>query len=117
MPINIRQIKGMDVNTGEALSGIAHLRQSITDILTTYFGTRVMRRTYGSKLFDLIDAAGNKETIVKVYYAIALALYDWEPRFHLTRVIAEDQTMSGKMSFTLFGEYLGQAVEVNNISF
>jgi phage baseplate assembly protein W len=112
----ISQIKGMDAKTGATLSGIAHLRQSITNILTTYFGTRVMRREYGSKLFDLIDATGNKATIVKIYYAVAVALYDWEPRFHLTRVIAEDQTMSGKMSFTLFGEYLGQAVEVGGVT-
>jgi phage baseplate assembly protein W len=106
---------GMDINTGKLLSGVDHLKQSIHDILITFFGTRVMRRTYGSELFALIDAAGNKETIVRVYYAVAVALHLWEPRFDLERVQASDQTMTGTMNFTMEGQYLGQKIEIRNI--
>jgi len=35
---------GIDASTGKALGGIAHVRQSVRDILTTPLGTRVMRR-------------------------------------------------------------------------
>ena len=49
-------MRGMDRNTGRALEGIAHLRQSIRDILTTPIGSRVMRWEYGSRLFRLVDA-------------------------------------------------------------
>nr|VFK47168.1 MAG: hypothetical protein BECKTC1821D_GA0114238_104214 [Candidatus Kentron sp. TC] len=38
---------GMSAFTGKHFSDIAHLRQSITDILTTPIGSRVMRREYG----------------------------------------------------------------------
>ncbi|NYZ70451.1 baseplate assembly protein W, partial [Endozoicomonas sp. SM1973] len=41
--------------TGKPLSNLDHLRQSITDILTTRIGTRLMRRDYGSRLPELVD--------------------------------------------------------------
>ncbi|MBD3768115.1 MAG: GPW/gp25 family protein [Gammaproteobacteria bacterium] len=46
---------GINAQTGKPLSGIDHLRQSISDILTTRVGTRVMRRDYGSQLPELAD--------------------------------------------------------------
>ncbi|MCV6588938.1 MAG: hypothetical protein OIF57_07920 [Marinobacterium sp.] len=48
-------MQGMDSVTGKPLADMAHIRQSITNILTTPIGTRVMRRDYGSVLPDLID--------------------------------------------------------------
>ena len=48
-------MNGINAHTGQALSGIDHLRQSIRDILTTRIGTRVMRRDYGSRLPTLVD--------------------------------------------------------------
>ncbi len=53
-------MRGTDANTGKALSGLEHLRQSVRDILTTPIGTRVMRREYGSQLYALIDAPLNR---------------------------------------------------------
>ena len=52
-------VTGINTNTGRSISGKAHLRQSIADILSTPIGSRVMRRNYGSHLFDLIDQAAN----------------------------------------------------------
>lgn len=46
---------GINAQTGQPLSGIDHLRQSIRDILTTRSGMRVMRRDYGSRLPALVD--------------------------------------------------------------
>ncbi|MEW7978507.1 MAG: GPW/gp25 family protein [Candidatus Sedimenticola endophacoides] len=53
-------MQGMHAITGQHLAGEAHLRQSIIDILTTPLGTRVMRRDYGSRLFELVDAPINR---------------------------------------------------------
>lgn len=77
---------GMDRNTGRQLAGDAHLAQSIADILTTPIGTRVMRRDYGSALFELIDAPLNALTRLRLFAATADAIRRWEPRLLLTRV-------------------------------
>ncbi|MCJ7475671.1 MAG: baseplate assembly protein W, partial [Wolbachia endosymbiont of Homalodisca vitripennis] len=48
-------MKGMDAKTGKALEEIDHLKQSIIDILTTPVNSRIMRRSYGSRLLELVD--------------------------------------------------------------
>jgi phage baseplate assembly protein W len=107
---------GMDRITGQALGGIDHLRQSITDILTTRLGSRVMRRTYGSRLFDLIDAPLNRSTIVDLYAATADALKRWEPRFKLTKaqIVSSD---IGTVTLDLTGDYLpdGKTITLSGI--
>jgi len=77
---------GMSRTTGKPLSGDAHLRQSIVDILSTPIGTRVMRRDYGSLVPELIDAPFNRGTAIRLYAAVAQALRRWEPRLALARV-------------------------------
>ncbi|MFC3549450.1 GPW/gp25 family protein [Lysobacter cavernae] len=79
-------MRGMDANTGRALDGVDHLRQSIADILTTPIGTRVMRRDYGSLIPELIDQPFNGATRMKLYGATATALMRWERRIRLTRI-------------------------------
>jgi phage baseplate assembly protein W len=77
---------GTDATTGKPLEGLAHLRQSITDILTTPLGSRVMRRTYGSLLMQLIDQPFNGATAVRLYASVAEALMRWEPRIRVLRI-------------------------------
>jgi Phage baseplate assembly protein W len=50
---------GLDRRTGESISGLDHLRQSIEDILTTPLGSRRMRPEYGSKLRRYVDMPVN----------------------------------------------------------
>ncbi|WP_281545900.1 GPW/gp25 family protein [Grimontia sp. SpTr1] len=100
-------MKGMSRQDGKALTGIAHLRQSLTDILTTPIGTRVMRRDYGSRLFELIDAPLNDATIAEIYVATAEAIERWEPRFKLLQVAVTD-IRAGHVTLDLAGEYLPQ---------
>ncbi len=88
----VRRMRGINAMTGKALDGIAHLRQSIRDILTTPLGSRVMRRNYGSRLFDLIDNPINDQTLVEIFAATADALIKWEPRLKVTRVQARSVT-------------------------
>ena len=98
-------MRGMDRNTGRALEGVAHLRQSIRDILTTPIGSRVMRREYGSRLFRLVDAPLSKGLLTDIYAATAEALDRWEPRFRLLRVRAR-AAGEGHLSLDLEGKYL-----------
>ncbi len=103
---------GMHGGTGKRLDGLAHLKQSITDILTTPVGSRVMRREYGSRLFELIDAPVTPATLIDLYAATAEALARWEPRFRLTQVTSRGVNAAGKMQLTLTGEYLPEGREV-----
>ena len=96
---------GMDRSNGAPLSGNAHLAQSIGDILGTPIGTRVMRRDYGSMLFDLIDQPLNGATRLLIYAATALALARWEPRIRLRRVtLSVDAGASGAASLQIEGD-------------
>lgn len=95
---------GLNRNSGAPLLGIDHLRQSIVDILTTPIGSRVMRREYGSRLYQLIDAPLNRQTIVDIYTATAEALLRWEPRLNVTRVHIEN-IESGWIQLAIEGEY------------
>ena len=96
-------MRGMDAATGRAIDGIAHLRQSIADILTTPIGTRVMRRDYGSLLMELIDQPFNGTTRVRLFGATATALMRWEPRIRLTRVDLVPGTEPGSFLLDIEG--------------
>ena len=79
---------GTNAQTGKELTGLAHLRQSVRDILTTPIGTRVMRREYGSRLMELVDAPLTPATLTEIYAAAAEALARWEPRLRVDRIKA-----------------------------
>ncbi|WP_461210413.1 GPW/gp25 family protein [Desulfocurvus sp. DL9XJH121] len=107
---------GMDSQSGAPLSGLAHVRQSVSDILSTPVGSRVMRRDYGSRLPDLLDAPVSPELVVEVYAETAAALARWEPRFKLSSVrLAEAE--AGHMVLDLTGEYLvdGKTVALEGV--
>lgn len=110
--LQIKQQQGMDRKTGKVISDLAHLQQSIEDILSTRLSTRVMRRHYGSDIPNLIDAPTNQLTLIHIFVATAKALKKWEPRFKLKRVNQQTTTMSGKSSIYLEGEYLGRYVSL-----
>lgn len=109
-------MNGINATTGKRLGGLDHLRQSIRDILTTPIGSRVMRREYGSRLFQLVDAPMNRATLLDLYAATAEALERWEPRFRLTSVQAVSAA-PGRVELDLTGEYLpdGRTVTLDGI--
>ncbi|WP_322999952.1 GPW/gp25 family protein [Castellaniella sp.] len=98
-------MSGTHAITGKSLDGLAHLKQSIRDILTTPIGSRVMRRQYGSQLFDLIDAPTNRRAMAAIYAATAGALRTWEPRFKLQQVNV-DAVTPGSIKLTADGLYV-----------
>lgn len=70
-------MRGTNCNTGEVIEGLAWIRQAITDILTTPLGTRVGRRDYGSRLFELTDSPMNPAGLLALYAATIEALNKW----------------------------------------
>ena len=111
-------MRGVDASSGKALTGLGHLKQSIRDILTTPIGTRVMRRDYGSRLFELVDAPLNGSTVVEIIVATAEALAKWEPRLRLISVQVESAGDSGVVTLNLEGEYLpdGKPITLEGVS-
>lgn len=107
---------GINATTGKRLNGIAHLRQSIRDILTTPIGSRVARRDYGSRLPRLVDAPINKSTILDMMAATAEALARWEPRFKIERVQIVNAA-PGRIELDLTGQYLpdGKTITLDGI--
>ena len=96
-------MNGMSAIDGKALSGTAHLAQSIGDILSTPIGTRIMRRDYGSLLFELIDKPLNAATRMLIHAATAVALRKWEPRLKLVRVLLSGATAEGALTIRIEG--------------
>lgn len=102
----------MNANTGRELTDSEHIRQSIRDILLTPTGSRVMRREYGSLLYDLIDQPQNPALRLKIMSACYMALMQWEPRVRLQKIdyIRAD---SGEMNVTLSGVISATSQTIN----
>ena len=85
---------GLDRTTGKPLTGLAHIHQSIGDILVTPLGSRIERRHYGSRLFELIDNPSTPSLALDVFAAVAEALRSrviddvqyGEPRIRVNRI-------------------------------
>jgi phage baseplate assembly protein W len=78
----------MDRNTGRWLaSDVAHIRQSVGDILTTHVATRAYRREYGNAALDAIDARLVGATLILLVSRATAALRRWEPRIKVRRIV------------------------------
>lgn len=93
----------MNRHTGGAIDTVGSIAQSMTDILTTRIGTRVMRREYGSLLPELVDHPFNDIIRLQVYAATVMALMRWEPRVSLSRVLFLGATLQGQSSLDIEG--------------
>lgn len=102
---------GISAITGRRIGGIDHLRQSIRDILTTPIGSRVLRREYGSRLFELIDAPYSSSTKLAIIAATAEALMTWEPRIDVEAVALRSYA-PGHVTIDLVGRYLPDGREI-----
>lgn len=99
---------GMDRRSGQSVSGLTHLRQSIEDILTTPVGSRRMRPEYGSQLRRYVDLPVNEGWKSAVQAEVARALGRWEPRLKLERVRVT-AVVGGQITLQLTGQYLGDS--------
>ncbi len=94
---------------GPLVDGWAHVEQSIADILRTPVGARVMRREYGSRLPDLVDALPTDRTLLALWVAVADALEKWEPRFSVERIglasLDPAEMAGGRIVLEMVGTY------------
>ncbi|WP_299297444.1 GPW/gp25 family protein [uncultured Tateyamaria sp.] len=104
-------MNGLSATNGRKLGGIDHLRQSIRDILTTPIGSRVMRREYGSRLFELIDAPYSSATRLAIISATVEALMIWEPRIEVEEVALRSHE-PGRVTIDLSGRYLPEGRDI-----
>ena len=107
---------GMNAETGRELTGLEHLKQSIADILNTPIGSRVMRRDYGSRLFELIDAPINRSTVVDIVAETAEALMKWEDRLVVSAVDVTGGVV-GQIVLRITGKYKldGKTIQLDGI--
>jgi len=105
---------GMNKSTGLALTDSEHISQSITDILTTPIGSRVMRREYGSEIFKLLDAPMNGTTKLRIMAATVMAIINWEPRVKVT-AMGMDITYGGQMVLSVEYERQDGTRTKNNV--
>ncbi|TQV72584.1 phage baseplate protein [Exilibacterium tricleocarpae] len=87
---------GMNAETGKPIEGLEQLRQSVRDILSTPIGSRVMRRDYGSNLFELLDRPVNRELLADIQAAVVMALSAQEPRIRLSKVKVKTAAVGGQ---------------------
>jgi phage baseplate assembly protein W len=108
MPASLN-LSGVNRGVGTPLAGIPHLRQSITDIITTPVGSRVMRPEYGSHLPRMVDLPAGKGWISSVQAEVSRAIGRWEPRLKFSRCIVT-AIENGRISLSVYGAYLGESV-------
>lgn len=101
---------GLNAATGGTITGWDHVLQSLQDIFTTRFGARVMREYYGSFVPELLGRSNINRTDAALFMsAVATAILQWEPRFHVTAIRVADAKRDGGMSLVIEGEYRPRA--------
>ncbi len=80
------------------------LDQSIRIILSTSPGQRVMRPTFGCRLYELVFAPNNNHTAAQARRYVEEALGMWEPRIRVTRVDAHPDE-NDRSRLIIFIEY------------
>lgn len=95
----------MQKQTGDKISGVEEIRQSVLDIITTPIGTRIMREDYGSLLPELIDQPLGEDMLLQCYAAIIMAVQQWEPRIRVNSVKSqynsEQKDQQNRLNFVL----------------
>ena len=81
---------GVGTSTSVSISdGIAHVIQSIEQILGTPIGERVMLRDFGSFLHTIVFEPNDPTLGVLAEHYVRTALERWEPRVILDRIYVE----------------------------
>jgi uncharacterized protein len=102
---------GVDRHTGRPVSGWAHVLLSLECIFTTSFGTRPLRRWFGSLVPNMLGKNVEPSTLLAFFTALYAAL-QFEPRFALTQVkviSSSDELRQGRLRLYLDGVYRPRA--------
>lgn len=96
---------GINALTGAPLNDWEHTQQSITKILTTPIGSRLMRRTFGSDIPDMVDSKITRKNVLAVYSAASSAISRWEPRFRMRSGSIARAGADGILGLSIYGTY------------
>lgn len=101
---------GMDAETGGTITGWDHVLQSLQDIFTTRFGSRVMREYYGSFVPGLLGTSNiNRADLTRFFSAVTAAILQWEPRYFVTAIKVSEASRGGSLTLVIEGEYRPRA--------
>lgn len=92
---------GMNASSGNAITDQAHIGQSVSDILNTPVGSRVMRREYGSLISTVIDAPMNDTLRLQMMSMVYSAIMRWEPRVVIRSMQLQPGDTPGTLSASL----------------
>lgn len=101
---------GMSRHSGRTVEDMAHINQSVSDILRTPVGSRVMRRNYGSLLSELTDQPQNAALRLQIMVACYSAILKWEPRISLTGITFDSSLTARWWSISRVTEPIPPAV-------
>lgn len=97
---------GLSRTDGRSVTDAEHISQSLSDILRTPVGSRVMRREYGSLLSAMTDQPQTPALELQIMAACYMAVLKWEPRITLTSVTT-GRRFNGQMVVSLTGQHAG----------
>ncbi|GHF00186.1 baseplate protein [Streptomyces griseoluteus] len=78
-------------------AGLRKIRESITIILGTQYGERVMRPDFGCNLARLMFAPNNASTASLARYYVEEGLTRWEPRIELVEVSVTNDSLKAAL--------------------
>lgn len=83
------------------VTGAEDIEQAITIILETMPGERVMRPSFGCRIWELVFAPNNAETHALAAYYVRQALAFWEPRIEVSEVVVRAENEFGAMEISI----------------
>ncbi len=96
---------GIDARTGEPVSGVDHLFQSLGKIWATHLGSRAMRLDFGSDLRSLLAEDLTPTIALLIYNELVIAAARFEPEYQLTELQLVRLTETGALGIRHAGLY------------
>ncbi|WEJ60237.1 hypothetical protein [Devosia sp. FJ2-5-3] len=95
---------GIDARTGKVIDGLPHIEQSISKLVTTALGERIMREWVGNPGLRLIGQTAGASVILQ-WVTIVWALVElFEPRFRIRHFAPLDMSRDGVFDLEMVGE-------------
>ena len=98
--------------TGAEIAELEHIRESLEDIAITPIGSRVMRRNYGTLLFNLIDQPIGEALYLRIYSTLYAAYVRWENRIEISQIQVVELN-KGQLILDIVGFLKSSGSEVN----
>lgn len=106
---------GFDRRTGARLSGVAEVAQQLEILFATRIGARVMLRSFGFAGLSLLGQPQNRDTILRFWMAVYIAIELWVPQVKLRQILAPagvntpERLRAGQPAFSIDADYLPRA--------